>query len=156
MQRDTVSKQLSARAFEFFFWFSRFEFALKENGFLESHTQGVAAKPGWDDFVVRWRDSYKLTHAARRLLVVPPDRQIVGAGDLLTWKPVGLDDCTSELQKVVRLLKILRNNLFHGGKHGGAGWDDAARAGELLLVGLSVLNELAEMSSLKADYEQSY
>jgi len=37
MRREDVSDQLSNLAFEFFFWFSRFEFALKENRYLSSH-----------------------------------------------------------------------------------------------------------------------
>ncbi|PLK48298.1 hypothetical protein [Uliginosibacterium sp. TH139] len=51
MQKDTVPAELTALAFDFFYWFSRFEFALKENKYLKNHAEGATALPGWDEFV---------------------------------------------------------------------------------------------------------
>jgi len=156
MQRQVVDANLSTLAFEFFFWFSRFEFALKENGYLQSHTPGTAAKPGWDSFIDKWKGKYVLSTEANNLLASPPEKQIVGQGSSLTWKPVELADCKSDLASVVRLVKTIRNNLFHGGKHGGAGWDDPARTQDLLNSGCAVLNHFADMSGLNDDYRQEY
>jgi len=44
MRREEVNEKVSALAFEFFFWFSRFEFALKENGYLKVHRIGATAE----------------------------------------------------------------------------------------------------------------
>lgn len=69
---------------------------------------------------------------------------------------MGLDDCGSDLCIVVRLLKTIRNNLFHGGKHGAEGWDDPERTKELLEVGKTILDQLAELATFEADYTQYY
>lgn len=156
MRKEDVGAELSKQAFDFFFWFSRFEFALKENGYLKSHLPGRNAEPGWDEFVGRWNLKYTPSTEAKELLASPPERQIVLANDVLDWKPVGLGDCNSELAKVVRLIKTVRNNLFHGGKHGGAGWDNPQRTQQLLTASKAVLNQLAKLASLQADYTQYY
>ena len=156
MRKEDVSANLSILAFDFFYWFSRFEFALKENGYLKSHVPGEKAAPGWQEFTHKWASQYTLSTEAALLLAKPPEQQIVVASDELDWKPVGLADCRSELAKVIRLVSTVRNNLFHGGKHGGAGWDDPARTKELLAASKAVLGQLAKLASLEADYTQYY
>jgi hypothetical protein len=54
------------------------------------------------------------------------------------------------------LANTVRNNLFHGGKHGAAYWDDPARTQHLLEITISALNDLAEQTGLTADYERLY
>lgn len=156
MRKEDVPSNLSNLAFDFFYWFSRFEFALKENGYLKSHVPGVKAEPGWQDFVDRWATQYKISTEAAHLLSSPPERQVVGAGDNLDWKPVGLTDCKSDLAKVVRLIATVRNNLFHGGKHSAAGWDDPERTKKLLIDSKEVLVHLAQLASIEADYTRHY
>jgi hypothetical protein len=156
MRKEDVSAKLSSLAFDFFYWFSRFEFALKENGYLKSHKPGEKAEPGWQEFSDKWASQYAVSTEAALLLAKPPERQIVVACDELDWKPVGLSDCKSDLAKVIRLVTTVRNNLFHGGKHGGADWDDPARTEELLVAGKAVLGQLAKLASLEADYTQYY
>jgi hypothetical protein len=90
------------------------------------------------------------------LLNEPPEQQVLGRANSLQWRPVGLGDCKTELEKVVRLLNTARNNLFHGGKHYGAGWDDPHRTFQLLTAGHSLLQELAEMAGLQLDHAQIY
>jgi len=104
MRREDVTPELSKLAFEFFFWFSRFEFALKENGYLNSLVDGARDEPGWDKFIVRWHPKYVLSEEARRLLTSPPDRQIV-LSRRLEWRAVGLTDCASDLARVTRFVK---------------------------------------------------
>lgn len=156
MQRSAVDSNLSELAFEFFFAFSRVEFALKENQFLKSHTPGVRAEPGWSEFVAKWEAEYKPSPSAQLFLDERPEQQVVGKGDSLAWRPVNLDECKSTLAKVIRLLQTVRNNLFHGGKHGGAGWDDPIRTSKLLRTGICLIEELVGLGGLQADYAQIY
>jgi len=158
MRKDDVDSDLSILAFDFFYWFSRFEFALKENCYLKSHVPGEKAEPGWDEFTTKWREHYVASAEANALLAAPPQRQIVGANGCLdqTWNTVGLQDCKYDLEKIVRLVKTVRNNLFHGGKHGGESWDDPKRTRELLTIGHAILDQLAQLTSLEPDYKQKY
>lgn len=156
MQRGAIDGNLSQLAFEFFFAFSRFEFALKENQYLKTHAPGMRAEPGWSEYVSKWQDAYQLSDSAQLLLREPPEQQVIGAGSSLAWRAVALDGCKSELSKIVRLLKTVRNNLFHGGKHGGAGWDDPQRTSRLLAASLAVVEELVELATLQSDYAQIY
>jgi hypothetical protein len=90
------------------------------------------------------------------LLELAPEQQIVGVGKRLTWHQVDLGRCQSELCKVVSMLKTLRNNVFHGGKSGGSGWDQPARTADLLDNGISELHALAVLAGLEADLWQKY
>jgi hypothetical protein len=156
MQHEALSDSLSRSAFEFFFWFSRFEAALKEASFLKSEKEGAAAEPDWELFVAKYADDYEITASGKKLVELAPERQKVGPGRKLVWRPVGLADCKNDLCKVVRLLKTLRNNVFHGGKSGGAGWDQPERTAELLEAGKSELHCLAVLAGIQADLWQRY
>src|SRR3546814_17910963 len=78
MRRDEIDQDLRNLAFDFFYWFSRFEFALKERRFLKTEAIGARAKPDWDKFVQKHRAAYALSPAAQALLAEKPRRQIVG------------------------------------------------------------------------------
>lgn len=156
MRKEDIEDELKELAFDFFYWFSRFEFALKENKFLNRTKAGDYAEPGWDLFVKEHEAVFQLTDQTNKLLELNPKRQKVGANSDLEWKEVGIADCKSELCKVVRLLKTIRNNLFHGGKHGAEGWDDPDRTKILLRLGKSILDQLAKDADFEADYNQSY
>jgi len=156
MRKEDVESELTVLAFDFFYWFSRFEFALKENKFLKNDNVGAKAQPGWTNFVETWERAYSLSDNARALCDARPEQQIVAAKGELIWQSVNLGDCTSDLARVVRLLKTVRNNLFHGGKHGGAGWDDPIRTKLLLSESKSVLAELAKLAGIEADYSRYY
>lgn len=156
MQRDAIDSELTQLAFDFFFRFSRFEFALKANGYLKSHQPGAVAEPGWDEFVAKHSNDYGCNLNALALLARPPERQVVANGDALSWRAVGLDDCRSDLERVVRLLKTVRNNLFHGGKHGGESWDSPERTRQVLIAGSAVLEDLAAVANIEADFLRIY
>ncbi|EPA8366055.1 hypothetical protein ACQ676_001547 [Vibrio fluvialis] len=156
MRKEDIQSDLKNLAFDFFYWFSRFEFALKENKFLKREGDGENAEPGWDTFVERYSQTFQHSEQTMRLLELSPKRQKVGPNLDLEWRNVGLDDCRSELCKVIRLLKTIRNNLFHGGKHGADGWDEPHRSKELLEVGKSILDQLARAADFEADYTQYY
>jgi len=156
MRKEDVDIELSGLAFDFFYWFSRFEFALKENNYLKSHKPGAKAEPGWDEFVKAWGTKYTPSIDTSVLLTSPPERQIVLSNKTPGWEPVELADCQTELEKVVRLVKTVRNNLFHGGKHGALGWDNQQRARLLLTASKQVLDQLAKLASIEADYTRYY
>jgi hypothetical protein len=156
MQHGNLTTSLTERAFDFFFWFSRFEAALKENGYLKREQPGAVAEPGWKKFVSQWESQYQASANAANLIALAPERQIVGAGMSLTWDATPVPPAASQLQTVVLMLKTVRNNLFHGGKHGSANWDDPARTGELLQAARPILDELAEMAGFAADFHQFY
>lgn len=156
MQREEVTSKLSEFAFDFFFWFSRFEFALKESGFLKSHKVGNAAEPGWDEFTRKHQAQYALSAFATRLLELSPQQQVVGLGDKLEWAQYNFPANATDLQRVVRLLQIVRNNLFHGGKHGEPFWDNPPRTELLLVLCKTILDEIARLGGFDADYRRYY
>ncbi|WP_260475801.1 hypothetical protein, partial [Pseudomonas aeruginosa] len=156
MRKENISAEITEQAFDFFYWFSRFEFSLKENGYLKYKNPGNRAEPGWDDFVQNHSDKYSLSQSATALIEQSPEQQIVLPGRELGWRPVNLDQCNSDLARVARLLKTVRNNLFHGGKHGGANWDNPARTIHLILLSKAILDELAALGDFEADYKRIY
>ena len=156
MLREEIKDELKDLAFDFFYWFSRFEFALKENKILKRKEAGENAEPGWESFVENYANKFVHTKETEKLLVLSPKRQKIGQNSELEWRDVGLQDCQSELCKVIRLLKIIRNNLFHGGKHGADDWDNPARTKELLSVGKLILDQLAKVAAFEEDYKQCY
>ncbi len=50
----------------------------------------------------------------------------------------------------------MRNNLFHGGKHGSAYWNDPDRMRLLLETTIAVLDDLADQMRLTSDYRSEY
>lgn len=156
MQFEKIDEPLRNIAFKFFYWFSRFEFALKQNDYLKDKKAGQNAEPGWGKFIERWHEEYSASDEAKRLIDASPKRQVVTADGSLGWKCVEIQVRDNDLLKVIRVLKIVRNNLFHGGKHGVDGWDNVKRTEELLNLGNMVLNELAELAGIEVDFKRYY
>jgi len=104
---------------KFFLIFSRFEYALKEAGFLKN----AKAKPAWDSFSdkingylpSRKNEYDEFRNAIDYLNNCPPRIQIVKHGTkLLDWKcykPQG-----NEARVLTEYIRRIRNNLFYGGK----------------------------------------
>lgn len=155
MRYDDIPDDLKRLAFDFFYWFSRFEFALKEARILKSRDVGAKAEAGWTDFIARYRNVYQPSVAARALIDARPQRQIVGAVDL-EYCDVCFNPGASDLERVVRLSQTVRNNLFHGGKHGIDYWDDPERMRMLVSTTIKVLDDLADLAGLQGDYQRYY
>ena len=155
MRREEIDQDLRNLAFDFFYWFSRFEFALKESRFLKSDAIGARAEPDWDKFVKAHRSAYSLSPAAAALLAEKPRRQIVGDSEH-GFEDVAFSPNTADLDQVVAHAKTVRNNLFHGGKHGHDQWDDPNRMRRLLGLTISVLGELAMLGNFEGDYDRYY
>ncbi|ELC7203517.1 hypothetical protein RJO59_004686 [Enterobacter hormaechei] len=155
IKRDDINEVVLKKAFEFFYWFSRFEFCLKERGYLKSKQNGVRAEPGWKDFVKEFESQYAQSKDAKFLVSLKPLQQKVGKNELLVWEEINIDN-DNELQQVVSTLKTIRNNLFHGGKHSVKGWDDINRTEELLVMGVQVMKEIVQMVGWDDDFERIY
>lgn len=156
MRRDEIDNQLKEASFEFFYWFSRFEFALKENNYLKDHRPGAKAEPSWEEFQERGLPECVASPEVRRLIELHPKRQYVKGHRETEWKPVGISHCKNDLCRVITMLRTLRNNLFHGGKHGDIDVDSKERNLELLGCGKAVLDQLAHIADFTNDYVRYY
>lgn len=108
----------------FFVIFSRFEYALKQSGFVK--TGGYdSAMPDWDTFADKISnglgdDSLDLAFidARARLFHTPPQKQTVTTrGGSLHWRKNIQGPTESDARYLLRLVRDVRNNLFHGGKY---------------------------------------
>jgi hypothetical protein len=136
---------------DFFVSFSRFEYALKRSGFVKGAgpSRPPGATPAWDTFG-RAIDAHlseygEPTYAQAKafLLASPPQKQVFVPPNNLAWKPNEQDDSESETQYLLRLVRTVRNNLFHGGKFpadsGGLIDSGALRNAKLLNAALVIL-----------------
>lgn len=102
---------------EFFAFFARFEFALKEHGYGKA--QGRYAAPDWQRFAA----------AAPAWLIVEADSALADAIALLVGQPPQIQRWPGlnwearvlpgvrDTERAVHAAYRVRNNLFHGGKH---------------------------------------
>ena len=100
MRHDEISTDLLSKALDFFYWISRFEFALKENRFLRNDVSGSRAELGWDAFVERLQKDYSLTVAGDAIIAENPKRQMAGDHGL-EFQGVRFHDGLSDLGKVI-------------------------------------------------------
>ena len=136
MSADIRIPETSGDKVTLFAMFSRFEFALKEQGFFTGD-EGQTAWPDWHRFErepVLAGLPRDLAHDSdvRELLQNPPMKQIVHNGKPLWTQTFHLPlDTVHELLSAAR---AVRNNLFHGGKPGDEYRDDVlCRAAQKVL-----------------------
>lgn len=133
-------------ACEFFAVFSRFEFALKEGGFVKGEGR---ASPDWQRFareVVLEADG-PVAVSLGYLIAYPPQIQTPN----LKWKSLALQGKTDRA-KALESIQRVRNNLFHGGKH--PPMSAPGRDAELVTASLAVLYAVLEQNEqLRSDYE---
>lgn len=110
----------SRLVYQFFTLFSVMEYALKEIGYARLRgSDGVEAN--WDGFVAElnikfdWQDHPELIESVRFLFKNPPRKQVLLNGHL-DWKNSDRPPKISDNEWLKRLVKTVRNNLFHGGK----------------------------------------
>ena len=155
MRKEEICDHLMRLAFCFFYKYSRFEFALKENDYVKAGHNRLA-KPDWCKFVDTHCEHIPTSDEAKELMEASPKCQVVAANNSLEWKVVELHRYTSDLGKVVRVVQTVRNNLFHGGKHGVEDWDNPKRTEKLLKLGIAVLDQIAKRTDFHADYTRYY
>lgn len=118
----------------------------------DKYRPGSRAEPHWRGFTQEWAGRFTISEQSTALIDARPKCQVIGPGESLVWQDVDLGAIPTELGKVIRLLRVIRNNLFHGGKHDADGWDDPARTEYLLTLGLSVLDQMAELAEFHDEY----
>jgi hypothetical protein len=135
--------------FEFYAVFSRFEYALKRSGFVKGDKYKNAVVD-WDRFAAEVLDgrhrnemSRAFTRGKTYLLQTPPDRQVVRPDQSVGWQKNPRRSRESDGQYLLRLVRDVRNNLFHGGKYpaasGGPVDKAALRNADLLAASAAVL-----------------
>jgi hypothetical protein len=140
---------------EFFLAFSCFEFALKNAGFAQpsSRKNGrlPSVNPGWDSFAASVRGKFqrnrnpKLNSACEYILENPPLEQ-VWIDNGLAWETNNPCESVSEVECLLRFVRRVRNNLFHGAKFSGDAFEDTSRQEMLLKNCLLILAECLEIS----------
>jgi len=138
---------------KFFLTFSRFEYALKNTDYCTRHPEvqrpnGLLlmprAEPDWDRFATSLRDlfdrnkSEELREASRYLSEEPPNRQILVEGRP-AWETPVRGPAPSEIEFLLLMVRCVRNNLFHGGKHNLDVHETTQRTEKLLVSCLEVL-----------------
>jgi len=147
---------------DFFLIFSRFEYALKVSGFFKVPDQRrydprcpPAAEPDWDSFAVSLRGIFLenrtecLRQASQYLLNSPPNKQVIikaGCGWAIAWETPIRPQHETDIEFILRMVRSVRNNLFHGGKHDMELHEQTERTEQLLRSSLAILNESLTLS----------
>jgi len=150
---------------DFFLTFGRFEYALKNGGYLVRHVENPqcppSAEPDWDRFATSLRavfdpsKSEELTEACRYLSESPPNKQVIVNG-ACAWETPVRDPNLSRIEFLLRMVRCVRNNLFHGGKHSIEAHETTERTEILLRSCLTVLSAcLALTPALNITYEEA-
>jgi hypothetical protein len=147
---------------DFFLTFSRFEFALKNSGFYikrRNTSLPYEARPDWDSFAQRLKDLFHtdttkhLRDACDHLLYNPPWREVVG-GNMLGWDTTAEDESLSEIERLLRYVRRVRNNLFHGAKFSTLAELETVRNVALLEDSLVILRECLRLTDeVRLEYE---
>ena len=112
---------------EFFLTFSCFEFALKSAGFAIGDENSVS--PDWDGYADSIKNVFNkavnenLLNASNHLLDNPPMKQC-RLPNGLAWNANMPSNNLTETEVILLLVRRVRNNLFHGGKHGIEAFED--------------------------------
>jgi len=138
---------------EFFAVFSRFECALKSANCFDKnpdkHLEDINCqriKPNWSKYCARYLEKNenlkaKVITSSKYLLENPPQMQCIqNKTQKIKWnKPKKHKE--TDLEWIFYLLKLVRNNLFHGGKYeiGQDGSYNSSRDEDLLQTCLKVL-----------------
>lgn len=118
--------------------YSRFEFALKEYGFLRANKDGIA-HADWKDFSEQIDPEGIVERAAkdadvREMIANPPRVQIV-RDKHLDWEE-RIPAPITKLDELLWAVKSVRNNLFHGGKRGDDPRDNSLCRASLIVLSL--------------------
>lgn len=124
---------------EFVATFSRLEYALKSTRFCSE----VKTQADWDAFATEIDSSFtsldckELLDARDYLLTNPPRKQKKCNGELRFVEDSARDYCNT--RQLIKYIKTVRNNLFHGGKYSPDGEKEARRNHQLVNSSLIIL-----------------
>lgn len=133
-----------ALAWYFFIFFARFEYALKRDPRYLMAGIGDAC-PNWDKFGSEHNSSFQpstkpdLADAVEYFLAEPPRKQL-RKDSAMTWsEPQYHNGKEPQLIWLLRMIRCMRNNLFHGGKFPLISVADPSRDRDLLLKAMTIL-----------------
>jgi len=122
--------------------FTRMEYALKVGGFAKGDETKV--DPNWDVLANTINDAFlaiddaNVVEARDYLLNLPPRKQVLIDGEVqFVDQQINLKQART--QQVLRMVRIVRNNLFHGDKYLRDGEQEPGRNERLVSAGLHVL-----------------
>jgi hypothetical protein len=149
-----------ARVFAFLATFARWECALKHGEFVRAGLHGQA-EADWKSFankyavhICEYRDT-DFTNARATLLAKPPRREEYISGTV-SWQDNPRRDNETDAGYLLRVIRDVRNNLFHGGKYAGGPEPETARDRDLIDCALLILRRLVELDpTIKARFEES-
>lgn len=151
-----INKEL---VLDFYLTFSRFEYALKNSGFARGNENFV--EPNWNEFALSLKDKFNknankiLLEEASYFLEEPPLQQVL-LRDGLAWSGGIMPDHLSEIEKLLRLVNRVRNNLFHGGKHSMEDFEQKERTEHLLKCCLIILEECLKLAlDVKTKFDEA-
>lgn len=137
--------------FEFMWKFSAFECAIKRLGCYRPIDKDGPVLPNWDLYANRlqatqavWPPTF--LEAVHALVKLAPKQQTVSNGKL-GWSPVVRGAGERYASFALRLVRTVRNNLFHGGKYPDGHALEVARNKALLTAALAVLTECYELDA---------
>ena len=147
---------LDKLAFDFFKLFARYEFALKDAGYINPG-RNDKPNPDWDRFaneigVALFKaDETPVRTSIDYILNSPPNRQVVIDG-IAQWREVPNTE-KSPLALFVHIRRV-RNNLFHGAKFNGT-WFDPERSKQLIECAIIILSHCISLNpEIKQRIEQ--
>lgn len=129
---------------EFFKTFAKFEFALKASPFRCERGGGV--EPDWESFIDSIADvfnknaNHEIKEACDYILNDPPKRQVLKNNKIVWVKPNCPQNTRDKNKFLLKMVKQIRNNLFHGGKHDSEFPNNSERKTILLKSGLTILS----------------
>jgi hypothetical protein len=145
---------------EFFVTFSRFEFALKACGFVKSGFSGNA-EPDWNKFILMISkesdDNIKLILEKGKYIIEHPPKQLIIKDGKLDWREISKNN-NNNITYLLKGIKRVRNNLFHGSKFIVSHLDITSRNKKLISCSLSVLREVVNLpgaQNLRSEFEYS-
>ncbi len=164
-EQTKVDKEL---LLSFFLTFSRFEYALKASSYFlrpnattNNTPRTPDAKPDWIRFAVSLREVFKkdknaeLNEACQYIIESPPWKQVI-VNNAIAWESPIRPDSVSEIEFILRMVRTVRNNLFHGGKFNIEAFEQTERTMKLLSCSIIILNEcLILSSSVKEAFDEA-
>ena len=130
---------------EFFIKFSRFEYALKRNGFYNANSN-IIVGTDFDKFAKQYKDRTLPQELKDFILYL--DKNPVGkltiSGNYSRMK----ESAKSDLVRLVSYLRRIRNNLFHGVKYPNLGkYEEESRGEKLITLGIKTIDFLITLNN---------
>jgi hypothetical protein len=148
MLAHAIAAKLSVQpelATQYFYVFARFEYALKEAGYAKKDKyESVSAD--WKTFAQSIEGKFdgkaakEVEQATDYLTQKPPMTRTLTFDGSLDWKETRQGREETNTEYLLRLVRVVRNNLFHGGKFSKGPFEDPARDKNLLEACLTVID----------------